>query len=207
MIMKMNVENFKSTLGAIKELKRILNRNLTDDELAELITKGWVEFCKKRNLSDVKIHVIMQMRELLSRYAEGNSEVPNYYASPETIDFIKALNEHYAFPEPKGNMHEESLEEDINTLGGFCANSIEDEFKIKLKNLFEEYNIFNKQERECKCAKTSQDDIDILIERLKEGDELEVEDNVKSQILKRLYDNEDSFHITTIGNKMSLKIC
>lgn len=211
MIMEMNSENFKNLLVATKALKKVLGRNLTDCELDELINTNFESFCEKRSIDETKVFVINQMRDFINKYAETPNILPAYCFSPEAINFISEL---YKKIERNNKCDQiikndpESLEDDINNMEGFTADSKEDEFKIALKELLDKYKIFNNEHKnnKCSCAqKTIEDDIDILIDRLKEGEDLEVSEELQNQIIERLCETNNNFSIKIVNGKMSLK--
>lgn len=212
MIMEMNYENFKNMLIATKALKRIFNRNLTDAELEELIKVGFLEFCTNRGLTENKITVINQMREFLNKYAETPNILPPYCFTSATENFIAELANAYKVNTPCKcvvKKSEETLEDDINSLEGFKAETKEEEFKIALKALLDKYQILEKEQTtsEIEVPADPKDDIDIIIDRLMEGDELEVSEPLKNTILNRLYENYANFAVNIVNGKMTLKQC
>lgn len=214
MIMEMNYENFKNVLVATKALKKVLGRNLTDIELEEMIQVGFEQFCEKRGINEKKITIINQMRDFINKYAETPHIMPAYRFSTDTMEFISELERdfglHVCYGHPEKDKTE-SLEDDINNMEGFSAESNEDEFKIALKALLDKYKIFVSKPckcNECTCEhKEIEDDTDILIDRLKDGEELEVSEELQTQIVNRLYDTNSNFSIKIINGKMSLKQC
>lgn len=212
MTMEMNYENFKNMLIATKALKRIFNRSLTDAELEELIKVGFLEFCAKRGLTEDKITVINQMREFLNKYAETPNILPPYCFTSATENFIAELANAYKVSTPckcTVKKSEETLEDDINSLEGFKAETKEEEFKIALKALLDKYQILEKEQTisEIEVPDDPKDDIDIMIDRLIDGDELEVSEQLKNIILSRLYENYANFAVNIVNGKMTLKQC
>lgn len=214
MIMEMNCENFKNVLVATKVLKKVLGRNLTDIELEEMIQVGFEQFCEKRGINEKKIAIINQMRDFINKYAETPHIMPAYRFSTDTMEFISELERNFGLHVCYGHMEKgntESLEDDINNMEGFTAESNEDEFKIALKELLDKYKIF--VNKPCKCGECTcnhekiKDDVDVLVDRLKEGEELEVSEELQNQIVDRLYETSDNFSVKIINGKMALKEC